>query len=129
MGPDGIADFTHLNIPVVKNISYGEHPAQKLNIYPAQQNRTNSLPKRPAVVFFHGGFWQFGQYDETSIQTICSHLAARGITAISASYRLYPETDYNRILEDASMAVAWAYKNADKHGAAPEKVVASGWPA
>ena len=126
-GPDGVADFTHLNIPVQTDIAYGDHPMQRLDVYPAAQSRRgNTLPRRPAVVFFHGGFWQFGDRSEAPVQTICSHLAARGITAIGAGYRLYPDAHYQGILEDAARAVAWATQNGERFGAAPGRVVASG---
>jgi acetyl esterase/lipase len=126
-GPDGVADFTHLNIPVQTDIAYGDHPQQRLDVYPAATSRRGTvLPRRPAVVFFHGGFWQFGSRTEAPVQTICSHLAARGITAVAAGYRLYPETSHQGILEDAAQVVAWAIRNGEDHGAARGRVVASG---
>lgn len=126
-GPDGVADFTHLNIPVQNDIAYGDHPQQRLDVYPAASSRIgNVLPRRPAVVFFHGGFWQFGDRSEAPVQTVCSHLAARGITAIAAGYRLYPETNHQGILEDAAQVAAWAIRNGEAHGAARGRVVASG---
>jgi acetyl esterase/lipase len=129
-GPDGTADFTHLNIAAQRDIPYGEHPLQRLDVYPAATPRLGPPPpRRPALVFFHGGFWQFGSRCEAMVETLCSHLAARGITSIAAGYRLYPETNHAGILEDAANAVAWATRHGQEYGAAPDEVVAAGWSA
>ncbi len=129
-GPDGVADFTHLNIAAQRDIPYGEHPSQRLDVYPAAPPRLGPAPApRPALVFFHGGFWQFGSRCEAMVETLCSHLAARGITSIAAGYRLYPETNHAGILADAANAVAWATRHGHEHGAARGEVVAAGWSA
>lgn len=129
-GPDGTADFTHLNIEAQRDIPYGDHPLQRVDVYPAARSRIgNTLPRRPTLVFFHGGFWQFGSRCEAMVQTLCSHLAARGITSVAAGYRLYPDTNHQGILEDAAAAVAWSSRNSAAFGGAPNQVVAAGWSA
>lgn len=125
LGVPGSVGVSPWQLNVERDIKYGPHDAQRLDIYRAAQTHE----RQPLALMFHGGFWQFGSKDELPMQTIASHLAARGITTISAGYRLYPQTDSFGILEDASSAAAWAVNNGERLGARAGAIVVCGYSA
>ena len=82
-------------------IAYGEDPRQKLDVYVPRQ----PLEGAPVVVFFYGGSWNSG--DRGDYAFVGEALASRGIVAVLADYRLYPQVRYPLFLEDSARAVAW----------------------
>jgi acetyl esterase/lipase len=89
------------------DIPYGPLPRQKLDLYKPEMPR----PDGKTVVFFYGGNWDSGARSDYLF--VAQALAARGIAAIVADYRLYPEVRFPAFIEDGAMAVRWA---ADKIG-------------
>jgi len=68
--------------------------------------RPSSSPDGPAVAFFHGGGWVFGDLD--SHDTLCRGLArASGATIVAVGYRRAPEHPFPAALEDCVAATAW----------------------
>lgn len=89
------------------DIPYGANPRQKLDFYRPETPR----PEGKAVIFFYGGSWDSGA--KSDYLFVAQALAARGIAAIVADYRLYPEIRFPAFIEDGALAVSWA---ADKVG-------------
>lgn len=89
------------------DIPYGANPRQKLDFYRPETPR----PDGKAVIFFYGGSWDSGA--KSDYLFVAQALAARGIAAIVADYRLYPEVRFPAFIEDGALAVRWA---ADKVG-------------
>lgn len=97
------------------DLSYGEHPLQKLDLY---------LPEVecfPLLIYFHGGGLTGG--DKSRQELFCSHLAKCGIAVANANYRLYPEAHYPDYLEDAAGAVAWVHENISRYGKATKTYI------
>jgi acetyl esterase len=60
----------------------------------------------PAVAFFHGGGWVFGDLD--SHDTLCRALArASGATIVAVDYRRAPEDPFPAAFEDCVAATTW----------------------
>ncbi len=79
----------------------------------------------PLVVYIHGG--GFVCCDIDTHDSICSWLAKSSQGRVLAiSYRLAPETRFPGQLEDVRAACAWAFQNAPRLGATPEKIVLAG---
>jgi acetyl esterase/lipase len=78
----------------------------------------------PVVVFFYGGNWRSGTRADYAF--VGKALAARGIVAVVADYRLYPQVRYPDFLDDCAQAVAWAIGHAAEHGGDPRRVFVMG---
>ncbi len=79
----------------------------------------------PLMVYFHGG--GFVCCDIDTHDSICSWLAKSSQGRVLAiSYRLAPETRFPGQLEDVRAACAWAFQNAQRFGATPDKLVLAG---
>lgn len=71
---------------------------------------------RPAVAFFHGGFWDTQMV--TQFVPHCHHFAGRGAVAVTFTYRTGAPGNGKPLeaLEDAEAAMAWLYENAETLG-------------
>lgn len=79
----------------------------------------------PLVLFFHGG--GFVTCDIDTHDSICSWLAKESAgRVLSVDYRLAPETRFPGQIEDARAACAWAFQNAQRFGASPDKLALAG---
>jgi acetyl esterase/lipase len=102
------------------DISYGADPRQKLDIYAPRDVAVGA----PVVVFFYGGNWRMG--DRADYAFVGEALASRGILAVIADYRLYPEASYPGFLEDSAAAVAWTARKVRNYGGNPERLFVMG---
>lgn len=82
--------------------------------------------KYPAIVFFFGGGWNGGKVQQFEQQ--CHYLAARGMIAMTASYRVKSRnnsTPFNAV-EDAKSAMRYLREHAKELGIKKNKIVAAG---
>ena len=80
----------------------------------------------PAVVFFFGGGWNGGTPEQFFPQ--CEHLAAKGMVAISAEYRVksrHQATPFDCVA-DARSAIRYVRANAKQLRVDPNRIVAGG---
>lgn len=92
------------------DVAYGPLERQKLDVY-----EPLGAPPRagwPVVVFFYGGTWVGG--DRADYRFVGEALAARGVLALVADYRVYPEAAYPAFLQDSAAAVGFALDQADR---------------
>jgi len=101
------------------NLAYGAEPRQQLDIYAPKQ-----AADLPVVVFFYGGSWNSGSRADYAF--VGDALASRGIVAVIADYRLYPEVTYPAFVEDAARAVAWVRIHIGKFGGDPNRLFVAG---
>ncbi|MFT4298400.1 MAG: alpha/beta hydrolase [Aeromicrobium sp.] len=79
----------------------------------------------PALVFFHGGGFVFGDLD--SHDALCRHLAeAAQVRVVSVGYRLAPEATFPAAAGDAWAAWAWVRDQAPGLGIDPERIAVGG---
>jgi len=110
--PDGASQAT-------QGLAYGTLPRQRLDIY-APPNAAHA----PVVVFFYGGSWRSGE--RADYRFAGDALASRGIVAVIADYRLYPEARYPAFLQDAAQVVAWTQQHIGAYGGDPGRVFVAG---
>jgi acetyl esterase/lipase len=105
----------------LEGITYGTHPRQKLDLYLPTGSRAKS---KGMVVFGYGGGYKDGNRDE--YRFIGQVFASLGLVTVVYDYRLYPEVRFPTYLEDAALAVRWAYDNAAKYGADKYAMILAG---
>jgi len=105
---------------------YKKTPQGELTLHFSLPVDWKAEDKRPAIVFFFGGGWTNGSYEQFVAQS--DYFASRGMVAASADYRIKSihKTEPDKCVEDAKSAVRWLRQHAAELGIDPEKVVASG---
>ncbi|MHB9108113.1 MAG: alpha/beta hydrolase [Armatimonadota bacterium] len=91
--------------------------------FPPDHDRSS---RRPAIVFFFGGGWVGGT--PTQFYPHCDYLAARGMVAMSAEYRVasvHGTTPY-QCVTDGKSAVRWIRQHAAELGIDPDRLAAGG---
>ncbi len=109
-------------IKELKDIEYGmgKDRALKLDLYlPAKSD-----PRKPSLLFIHGGGWSGGSRDVYKPYTV--EFAKRGFVAATASYRLSGEAPFPAAVRDTKCAIRWMRANADQFGINPERIAAIG---
>jgi acetyl esterase/lipase len=82
--------------------------------------------RRPAIVFFFGGGWQRG--NPAQFEAHCRYLAARGMVAMTADYRVDTRHGVkpHTCVADAKSAVRWIRANAAHLSVDPDRIAAGG---
>jgi acetyl esterase/lipase len=82
--------------------------------------------KRPAIVFFFGGGWRAG--NPAQFHEHAKHLAARGMVAITADYRVASRHDVKAAacVADAKSAIRYVRRHAARLGIDPDRLAAGG---
>jgi acetyl esterase len=80
---------------------------------------------RPALVFFHGGGFLFGDLDshDELCRMLCFHAQ---VSVIAIDYRLAPEDPFPAAVDDAVAAFAWVHANAASLGIDPARIAVGG---
>lgn len=113
----------HAEVKVDRNVSYGTHERNVMDIY------WNTQYKNAPIVFtIHGGAFKNGSkaYCNKDMRDL---YMAKGCIVVSPNYRLKKEgTSITKddCALDAAMAVAYIQANAKKYGGDPNKIVATG---
>ena len=98
----------------------------KLSLYIFEPPATAAKTNRPAIVFFFGGGWTSGSPGQ--FEQHCRALAARGMVAITADYRVSSRQQAKPIdcVADAKSALRWVRANASRLGVDPQRIAAGG---
>ncbi|MEC9415721.1 MAG: alpha/beta hydrolase [Pseudomonadota bacterium] len=92
-----------------RDISYGEHPLQKLDIHHNQ----STTEKSPVVIFIHGGAFVRGdKSDHVIFDNVLNYFARNGVTGINANYRLAPDYMWPSGSKDVAKVIKWVRSNA-----------------
>ena len=100
--------------------TYGDDPRQQLDIF----RPLPAMGPAPVVVFFYGGSWREG--DRADYRFVGEALASRGVVAVVADYRLYPQVRYPQFVRDSASAVAWTLREIGRYGGDPTRVYVMG---
>jgi acetyl esterase len=94
---------------------------------------TLQRPRNPAMAFFHGGGWAYG--DRSEFREACVRYARKGFVTLSFEYRLsinpdgtvpHPGITPVECVKDARSALRWIRENADALHVDARRIVASG---
>jgi acetyl esterase/lipase len=110
-------------VAVERDLAYGEHPRQRLDVYRAQYRQPT-----PVVVFAHGGAFVRGDksVNDEVYANVLYYFARNGCLGINMEYRLAPEAPYPAGAEDVAAAVRWAVARAADLGGDPARVFVIG---
>lgn len=102
-----------------QTITTGKH-AIRLRIY-----RPNDRDKQPAIVYFHGGWFNAGSLEthDTPLRQLAN---ASQTTVIAVSYRLAPEHPFPAGLNDGEFATQWILDNAARFRINPSQLMIAG---
>ncbi len=107
---------------VVRNIAYGDAPAQRLDVY-----QPPSGHDAPIIVMVHGGAWIFGDKSSRGVvEPKASHWKQAGYVFVSVDYRMVPQADPVQQAEDVATALAYVQQHAREWGGDPSRVVLMG---
>jgi acetyl esterase/lipase len=104
------------------DLAYGTDPRDRVDVY-APSNLAPGATA-PVVVFFYGGNWNSGSRGEYKF--VGEALASRGMVAVIADYRLYPQVRYPAFLEDSAAAVAWTVQHIGSYGGDTKRLFVMG---
>jgi acetyl esterase/lipase len=107
---------------LTSDVAYGSASRHKLDVY----TPTAAAPAGgyPVVVFFYGGSWNRGE--KADYKFVGEALASRGILALVADYRLYPEVRYPDFLSDCALALSFGLDKAASLNGNPKRVFVMG---
>lgn len=97
---------------------YGPDPYQSLTVF--QPDR----PSGEVLVFFHGGGWTNGCKEW--MYFMAPALVQKGVTFVSAGYRLAPAQVFPAGFDDCADAIAWVAHHAGRHGGDPGRIFVGG---
>lgn len=96
------------DMTVHKDIAYGDHPVQKLDIYvPKDADQPQS--SYPVLIFFHGGSWKDGSKDMYAF--VGKTYTEQGYVVVIPDYQKYPNVKFPTFVEDGAKATAWVHDN------------------
>ena len=111
---DVLRDFPMDGIAVRRDLTYGPHPRQQLDVYMPEDGRKD----RAAVVFVHGGAFMDGHRNRTEriYSNVSLYFARNGVVGINIGYRLGADTAYPGASEDVDSAITWTHAQAGELG-------------
>jgi acetyl esterase/lipase len=110
------------DLAVGQDVSYGEDPLQKLDIYAP---KGAAAAPRPIVIFVHGGGFTGG--DKRVVNNVASYFARHGMVGAAMNFRLAPAATWPAQSLDIGKAVAWLNANAAQYGGDPRRIILIGY--
>lgn len=102
----------------IRDIPYGDDPAQTLDLYPAAQSSA------PVQIFVHGGFWSTMRAAEFSF--LADGFIPFGSALIIIDYPLIPTVRMADIVKSCQKAVAWTFQRGAEYGLDSDHIFISG---
>lgn len=116
--PPKIEGAKEINFKTIDNV--------QLNLWIFNPSGQKANDKTSAIIFFFGGGWNSG----SPVQFVphCEYLAARGMVAIVADYRVFSRNNVrvNKCVSDAKSAIRWVREHASQLGVDTDKIAAGG---
>jgi triacylglycerol lipase len=109
-------------IKVARDVAYGAHERQRLDIHTATMRRSERPV--PIIAVFHGGGLIGGARANTS--TFADYFASIGFVGVAAGYRLAPEFKFPEGARDVGAVVTWLRDHASEYGGDPERIFIAG---
>ena len=105
---------------VKRDVAYGKHKDQRLDVYSPKKGVKDS----PVMVYVHGGAWMRG--NKSSVGKKATFFTGRGWILVSVNYRLVPDGQHPRNVEDVATALAWVHDHCAEQGGDPNLIFLMG---
>jgi arylformamidase len=109
--------YVRSTLPGRLDLAYGPDARHRLDVFPAQASRGT-------VVFFHGGYWR--SLDKSDFSWLAPPFVQHGVAVALLNYGLAPATPMEDMVRQQIGALAWLYRNGDRLGFDPERIVVAG---
>lgn len=113
-----------------RDIAYGPDERHRLDVHaPATPAPAAPAASAPVLLFVHGGGFVGGDKRAPGMpyyDHVGGWAAARGLVAVTMTYRLAPQHPWPAGAEDVAAAVTWVRENIAGHGGDPGRVVVAG---
>ncbi|QSX79793.1 alpha/beta hydrolase [Agrilutibacter solisilvae] len=120
--PGVVPDPAPPAVSVVRGLSYGAHPDQRMDLYVPHGAR-----HAPVIVLVHGGGWRRGDKAMPGVvRNKVARWAPRGVIIVSVNYRMLPEADPLTQARDVARAVAVSQRAIARHGGSPDRFILMG---
>jgi arylformamidase len=106
--------------PTFKDVSYGPHERNKVDVWQAQGEGP-----RPLLIFIHGGGWAGGDKGDVPVK-LRSYMLAQGVSVASINYRYSTQAVLPAPVHDAARAVQFLRSKAAEWKLNPERFAAYG---
>lgn len=110
------------SVPCKLDLAYGPSERQRLDVF--SPPGPASAGGRPALLYFHGGYWQGNHKDSYSFPAPL--VTGVGALYIAATYDLCPSVTMSELVEQVRRAVIWLHGNATRIGLDPRRIVVAG---
>jgi len=108
-------------IAVTKDLAYGPHERQHLDIYTRVRRPAEAVP---AIVVFHGGGLIGGSRAATA--NVAEYFASLGYVGVNGGYRLAPDAKWPEGARDVASAVGYLRDHVAEHGGDPSRIFVAG---
>jgi arylformamidase len=98
----------------LKDIPYGDHPAERLDIFPAKIHHSKTL------VFIHGGYWHL--LDKDMFHFLAGHFLKYDVTTVIINYPLAPQSSIDKIAASCRKALRWIHDNIIRFNGDPSEL-------
>jgi len=109
-------------VKVTKNLAYGPHERQQVDIHTATLRRSDRPV--PVVMVLHGGGLIGGSRANTA--SVADYFASIGLVGVNAGYRLAPEFTWPEGGRDVGAAVTWLRDHVAEYGGDPAQIFVAG---
>lgn len=108
-------------VKVVRDLHYGPHPRNRLDVFTPQAPSAAALP---VLVFVHGGGYVGGDKHSPGTpfySNIGTWAARSGMVGVNMTYRLAPEAPWPAAQVDIAQALQWVRDHIADHGGDPHR--------
>jgi acetyl esterase/lipase len=108
-------------LPTVLDVPYGDDYWQRLDLYLPAAGRRSKLP---VLCFLHGGAWVNGCKEWLGF--MAPALVSLPAVFVAVSYRHAPAAKFPAQAEDCAAALAWVWRNVERHGGDRDRIFLGG---
>jgi len=91
------------NNTILKDIAFGDHPEERLDIFPSK------IPHSKTLVFIHGGYWHL--LDKSIFHFLAKHFLKYNVTTVLINYPLAPKSSLDEIVVSCRKSLRWLHDN------------------